>query len=160
MAALYEFSAQLNNGEIQSLGQYQGKVLLFVNTASKCGFTHQYEGLEKLQRTFVNQGFSVLAFPCNQFGKQEPGDDAEIQQFCTLTYQIDFPLFKKIDVNGDHAHPIFTYLKSQAPGILGSKSIKWNFTKFLVDKAGKVVKRYSPATTPQTIASDIQALLQ
>jgi glutathione peroxidase len=134
-------------------------VLLIVNTASKCGFTPQYEGLEALHRTYKDRGFEVLAFPCNQFGAQEPGDAAEIANFCSLTYDVTFPVFAKIEVNGDGTAPLFRFLKDQAPGLLGSRGIKWNFTKFLVDRSGKVVDRYAPTTKPEDIAKDIEALL-
>lgn len=147
------------DGSTTDLSDHAGKVLLIVNVASKCGFTPQYEGLEALQRYFGGKGFSVLGFPCNQFGAQEPGDAEEIANFCKLTYDVDFPLYAKIDVNGDDAAPIYKYLKDEAPGLLGSKAIKWNFTKFLVDRSGKVVKRYAPQTKPEEIASDIEALV-
>lgn len=136
-----------------------GKALLIVNVASQCGYTPQYTGLVALHGELAGQGFAVVGVPCNQFGAQEPGDAAEIANFCSLTYAVDFPLFAKIDVNGDQAAPLYTYLKSEAPGLLGSEAIKWNFTKFLVDRAGKVVKRYAPQTKPVDITSDIQALL-
>jgi glutathione peroxidase len=133
--------------------------MLIVNVASKCGFTPQYEGLEALQRQYRDKGFTVLGFPCNQFGQQEPGNAEEIANFCKLTYDVDFPIFAKIDVNGDDAAPIYKYLKDEAPGLLGSKAIKWNFTKFLVDRSGKVVKRYAPQTKPEELKQDIEALL-
>ena len=147
------------NGSQADLSAHKGKVLLVVNVASKCGFTPQYEGLEALQRKYDGKGFSVLGFPCNQFGAQEPGDAEEIANFCKLTYDVSFPLMGKIDVNGDNAAPIYQHLKDEAPGLLGSKSIKWNFTKFLVDRSGKVVKRYPPQAKPEDLASDIEALL-
>jgi len=159
MTTVMDFSAALANGEDTALSQFSGKVLLIVNTASKCGFTPQYEGLESLHKRFGDQGFSVLAFPCNQFGAQEPGTEAEIQSFCDLNYQTSFPLFSKIEVNGAASHPLFTHLKEQAPGVLGSKRIKWNFTKFLINKDGEVVKRYAPSTKPEAIARHIEALL-
>jgi len=159
MSTAHDFSATLANGEETSLATYQGKVLLIVNTASKCGFTPQYTGLESLQKTFGSRGFSVLAFPCNQFGAQEPGTESEIQSFCEMNYQTTFPLFSKIEVNGAASHPLFTHLKEQAPGVLGSKGIKWNFTKFLVNQPGEVIKRYAPSTKPEAIAQDIEALL-
>ena len=159
MTTVMDFSAVLANGEPQDLNDYQGKVLLIVNTASKCGFTPQYTGLESLHQTYGERGFSVLAFPCNQFGGQEPGSEEEIQSFCDLNYQTSFPLFSKIEVNGAASHPLYAYLKEQAPGVLGSKRIKWNFTKFLVNQEGEVVKRYAPSTKPEAIASDIEALL-
>jgi glutathione peroxidase len=158
VAGIYDFSAKLLAGEDVSLRQFQGKVLLIVNTASKCGFTPQYRGLEDLHREFAPRGFSVLGFPCNQFGAQEPGRADEIREFCSSTYDVTFPLFDKIDVNGSKAHLLFQYLKQQQSGLLGS-SIKWNFTKFLVDRAGKVVARYAPTATPQGMRGDIQKLL-
>ncbi|MDA8986373.1 glutathione peroxidase [Luminiphilus sp.] len=159
MSTVMEFSATLNNGNEVALGDYAGKVLLIVNTASKCGFTPQYTGLESLQKTYSANGFSVLAFPCNQFGGQEPGTEQDIESFCDLNYQTTFPLFSKIEVNGASSHPLFTHLKSEAPGVLGSKRIKWNFTKFLINQQGEVVKRYAPSTKPEAIAKDIEALL-
>ncbi|MBT5488821.1 MAG: glutathione peroxidase [Halieaceae bacterium] len=159
MSTVTDFSATLSNGNEVALGDYAGKVLLIVNTASKCGFTPQYTGLESLQKTYSANGFSVLAFPCNQFGGQEPGNEQEIESFCDLNYQTSFPLFSKIEVNGASSHPLFTHLKSEAPGVLGSKRIKWNFTKFLVNQQGQVVKRYAPSTKPEAIAKDIEALL-
>lgn len=159
MTTVMDFSAVLANGEPKNLNDYQGKVLLIVNTASKCGFTPQYTGLESLHQTYGERGFSVLAFPCNQFGGQEPGSEEEIQSFCDLNYQTSFPLFSKIEVNGAASHPLYAHLKEQAPGVLGSKRIKWNFTKFLVNQHGEVVKRYAPSTKPEAIASDIEALL-
>ncbi len=159
MSTVMDFSATLSNGNEVALGDYAGKVLLIVNTASKCGFTPQYTGLESLQKTYSANGFSVLAFPCNQFGGQEPGTEQEIESFCDLNYQTSFPLFSKIEVNGASSHPLFTHLKSEAPGVLGSKRIKWNFTKFLVNQQGEVVKRYAPSTKPEAIAEDIEALL-
>ena len=159
MSTVMDFSATLSNGDEVALGDYAGKVLLIVNTASKCGFTPQYTGLESLQKTYSDNGFSVLAFPCNQFGGQEPGTEQDIESFCDLNYQTTFPLFSKIAVNGASSHPLFTHLKSEAPGVLGSKRIKWNFTKFLVNQQGEVVKRYAPSTKPEAIAKDIEALL-
>ena len=147
------------DGSTTDLSPEKGKVMLIVNVASKCGFTPQYEGLEALQRQYRDKGFSVLGFPCNQFGSQEPGDAEEIASFCKLTYDVDFPIYAKIDVNGDDAAPIYKYLKDKAPGLLGSKAIKWNFTKFLVDRSGKVVKRYAPQTKPEELKQDIEALL-
>jgi len=147
------------DGSPTDLSAYQGKVLLVVNVASKCGFTPQYEGLEALHRRYSGKGFEVLGFPCNQFGAQEPGDAEEIANFCSLTYEVTFPLLGKIDVNGPNAAPLYKHLKKEAPGVLGSEAIKWNFTKFLVDRSGKVVKRYAPQTKPQDIARDIEALL-
>ena len=147
------------DGSTADLSDHKGQVMLIVNVASKCGFTPQYEGLEALQRKYDGKGFSVLGFPCNQFGAQEPGDAEEIASFCKLTYDVSFPLYGKIDVNGDNAAPIYKHLKDEAPGLLGSKSIKWNFTKFLVDRAGKVVKRYAPQIKPEELTRDIEALL-
>jgi glutathione peroxidase len=141
------------------LSAYTGQVLLIANTASQCGFTPQYEGLEALQRKYRDRGFTVLAFPCNQFGAQEPGDAAEIASFCSTTYDVTFPIFPKVEVNGPDAAPLFEHLKAEAPGLLGSMGIKWNFTKFLVDRSGAAVKRYAPATTPEAISPDIEALL-
>ena len=142
-----------------SLAELDGRAYLVVNTASKCGFTPQYEGLEALWQDYQAKGLRVAGFPCNQFGAQEPGDEGQISEFCELNYGVSFPLFKKVDVNGDQAHPLFVQLKSQAPGLLGSKGIKWNFTKFLVDGQGKVVKRYAPTTKPEDLRADIEALL-
>ncbi len=159
MTAITDFTVKTADGTAASLGPYRGKVLLIVNTASKCGFTPQYEGLEALHRDYADRGFEVLAFPCNQFGGQEPGDAAEIANFCTLTYDVTFPVFAKVDVNGAGADPLFERLKSDAPGVLGSKAIKWNFTKFLVGRDGAVVDRYAPTTKPEDIRKDIEKLL-
>ena len=159
MPTIYDYSAVLNNGQEVSLKEYQGKVLLIVNTASACGFTPQYEGLEKLYQEFSGQGLEILAFPCNQFGKQESGSDDEIKNFCDLNFNISFPLFQKVDVNGDNAHPLYQHLKKEATGLLGSQKIKWNFTKFLVDKDGKVIERYGSITKPENIKDDIRKLL-
>ena len=159
MSRIHEVPVKAADGSTADLSDHDGDVLLIVNVASKCGFTPQYEGLEALQKRYSGKGFSVLGFPCNQFGAQEPGDAAEIASFCKLTYAVDFPIFAKIDVNGDDAAPLYQYLKEEAPGLLGSKKIKWNFTKFLVDRAGKVVKRYAPQTKPEELAGDIEALL-
>jgi len=156
--SVHDFSAKLNGGREKKLSDYDGEVLLIVNTASKCGFTPQYEGLQGLHAKFKRRGFEVLAFPCDQFGHQEPGSDNQIRSFCEVNFGIEFPLFSKIEVNGDDAHPLFKYLKSQKGGLLGS-SIKWNFTKFLVDRAGYVVDRYAPIVTPARIAHDIDELL-
>ncbi|TGU71417.1 glutathione peroxidase [Geomonas terrae] len=160
MASIFEIQVQTADGETKTLGEYRGQVMLIVNTASKCGFTPQYKGLEALYRKYASQGFVVLGFPCNQFGAQEPGDAAEIQNFCSLTYDVTFPLFAKIDVNGPEAAPIFQYLKTAAKGLLGSEAIKWNFTKFLVDRHGKVLERYAPTTTPESLEKDVEAALQ
>ena len=159
MNAITDFQVKTADGGQASLEEYRGKVLLIVNTASKCGFTPQYEGLEALHRDYAERGFEVLAFPCNQFGAQEPGDAAEIANFCSLTYDVTFPVFAKIDVNGAKADPLFERLKSDAPGVLGSKAIKWNFTKFLVNRDGEVVDRYAPTTKPEDIRKDIEKLL-
>ena len=159
MTTITDMEVTAVDGGTASLDTWRGKVLLIVNTASKCGFTPQYEGLEALHREYGAKGFEVLGFPCNQFGAQEPGDAAEIANFCTLTYDVTFPMFAKIDVNGSGADPLFERLKRDAPGVLGSKAIKWNFTKFLVDRAGKTVARYAPTTKPEDIRRDIEALL-
>jgi glutathione peroxidase len=158
MSSIYDFTATSLAGEDVSLKQFAGQVLLIVNTASACGFTPQYKGLEKLQQAYGPRGFSILGFPCNQFGRQEPGNAAQIQQFCASNYAVSFPMFDKIDVNGDHAHPLYQYLKSEKSGLLGP-SIKWNFTKFLVDRSGKVVARHAPTTTPEALTKEIEALL-
>ena len=158
MASIYDFSATSLAGEDTPLKRFEGKVLLIVNTASACGFTPQYKGLEALQQSFGPRGFSVLGFPCNQFGRQEPGSAAEIGQFCSSNLAVSFPMFDKIDVNGDNAHPLYQYLKGEKSGLLGS-AIKWNFTKFLIDRSGKVVGRYAPTTTPEALTKDIEALL-
>jgi glutathione peroxidase len=158
MSSVHDFSAKSLAGEDVSLTQFKGKVLLIVNTASKCGFTPQYRGLEALHRELSPRGFAVLGFPCNQFGGQEPGNAEQIEQFCSSQYDVSFPMFEKIDVNGFSAHPLYNYLKREKSGLLGS-SIKWNFTKFLVDRSGKVVARYAPTATPDTIKKDIEALL-
>ena len=154
-----DFTAKLPNGEDISLAEKAGKVLLVVNTASRCGFTPQYDGLEALYRKHKEAGFEVVAFPCNQFGAQEPGNAEEIQSFCKLTYDVTFPLMAKVDVNGDDATPLYQWMKGEAPGLMGSKSIKWNFTKFLIDRSGKVVKRYAPTDKPDGIEKDIAKLL-
>lgn len=159
MPAITDLTVKAADGTAVDLSAYAGKVLLIVNTASKCGFTPQYEGLEALHRQFGDRGFEVLGFPCNQFGAQEPGDAAEIANFRSLTYDVTFPVFAKIDVNGANADPLFVALKKQAPGILGTEGIKWNFTKFLVGKDGQVVERYAPTTKPEAIAADIEKLL-
>ena len=153
--SVYEFSAKLNNGADQPLASYKGKVLLIVNTASKCGFTPQYKGLQDLYGKYHDNGLEVLGYPCDQFGHQEPGSDAEIKSFCETNYAVNFPLFSKIEVNGDNAHPLYKFLKSEKGGLL-SDGIKWNFTKFLVDKHGNVVERFAPTTTPEKIAGDIE----
>ncbi len=159
MASIYDFSVKDIDGKQQSLAAYKGKAILVVNVASKCGFTPQYTGLEALYQKFRDQGLVVLGFPCDQFGHQEPGDEAEIKNFCALNYDVQFPLFAKIEVNGANTDPLYQYLKREAKGLLGSESIKWNFTKFLVDKNGKVAKRYAPTDTPESIEKDIAAVL-
>ena len=159
MTSIYDFSARTIDGSEIALDHYRGKVLLIVNTASKCGFTPQYDGLEKLHEQLSDRGLAILGFPCNQFGQQEPGDAAEIASFCRLTYDVKFPMFAKIDVNGADAHPLYKWLKGQAKGLLGSEGIKWNFTKFLVDRDGRVVDRYAPTTKPEAIRADIEKLL-
>lgn len=159
MTPITDYTVRRADGAMTDLSAYRGQVLLIVNTASKCGFTPQYEGLEALHRQYGARGFEVLGFPCNQFGAQEPGDAAEIANFCSLTYDVTFPVFAKIDVNGAGAAPLFERLKNDAPGLMGSKSIKWNFTKFLIDRDGKVVRRYAPTTKPEAIEADIEALL-
>ena len=157
--SIYDFSAQTLDGKPAPLADWQGKVVLIVNTASKCGFTPQYAGLEALYRKYKDRGFVVLGFPCNQFGSQEPGNAEEIANFCSLTYDVDFPMMSKIDVNGPKTHPLYTYLKHAKKGVLGSEGIKWNFTKFLVDRTGDVKGRFAPTDTPQSLESSIEALL-
>lgn len=159
MDSIYDFSATDIGGHDVPLSHYRGKVLLIVNTASKCGFTPQYAELEQLQRQLADKGLVVLGFPCNQFGGQEPGDAAEIASFCKLTYDVSFPLFAKIDVNGPRASPLFDWLKQQAPGLLGSRAVKWNFTKFLIDREGQVAARFAPLAKPAALVSEIEALL-
>lgn len=159
MSTLYSFNATSLAGAPVSLDTYRGKVLLIVNTASECGFTPQYAGLQKLYDQYESRGFSVLGFPCNQFGKQEPGEAAQIGAFCERNYGVTFPMFGKIDVKGGNAHPLYRYLTDEAPGIFGLKAIKWNFTKFLVDRNGNIVKRYAPSTKTDEIAADIEKLL-
>ena len=158
-ASLYDIGVKSISGETQSLGAYRGKTLLIVNVASQCGFTPQYAGLEALYRKYKEQGFVVLGFPCNQFGRQEPGTDSEIQQFCATTYDVTFPVFAKIDVNGAAAHPLYELLKSAKPGLLGTEAIKWNFTKFLVNGLGDVVVRYAPSDTPEKLDRVIAEVL-
>ena len=155
MTTVYDFSAKTIDGKARKLSDYKGKVLLVVNTASQCGFTPQYKGLEALYEKYKDKGFAVLGFPSNQFGQQEPGPDSEIAEFCEMNYGVTFPMFSKIDVNGDAAHPLFQYLTSTKKGLLGSEAIKWNFTKFLVDKEGNVVERYAPTTKPEELDKDI-----
>ena len=157
--SIYQFSVEDIKGRTQSLETYRGEVLLIVNTASKCGFTPQYAGLESLHTTFGEKGLKVLGFPCNQFGQQEPGDNSQVAEFCEVNYGVSFPMFAKIDVNGAQAHPMFDWLKQGAPGVLGSQKIKWNFTKFLVDRDGTTIKRFAPTTKPEDMREEIQALL-
>jgi len=157
--SIYQFTADNNRNEEVKLSDYQDKVVLIVNTASACGFTPQYKGLQNLYEKHQSKGLEVLAFPCNQFKNQEKGNNEEIKSFCDLQFNIKFPLFSKIDVNGDNAHPLFSFLKEQAPGILGSKGIKWNFTKFLINRQGEVLKRYAPTTKPEAIEAHIEELL-
>ena len=159
MTVAYDFTATDIDGHQRPLSEFAGQVLLVVNVASRCGFTPQYAGLEQLWRERSGQGLAVLGFPCDQFGHQEPGDEAEIKSFCALNYDVSFPLFAKIEVNGDKAHPLYRFLKSQAKGVLGSEAIKWNFTKFLVDADGKVLRRYAPTDTPERIGKDLAKLL-
>jgi glutathione peroxidase len=156
---VYQFTARSIDGSEQSLGAYRDQVMLIVNVASKCGFTPQYAGLQSLHRKFHQRGFSVLGFPCDQFGQQEPGDEREIKRFCTDSYGVTFPMFAKIEVNGAHTHPLYQYLKQQQPGILGSQGIKWNFTKFLIDRQGVVLRRYGSVDKPEAIEPDVVALL-
>ena len=159
MANVYDFEAQSIDGHTVSLRDYQGKVLLIVNTASACGFTPQFAGLEKLHQEFASQGLVVLGFPCNQFGSQDPGSNEEIGAFCQKNYGVSFPMMAKTEVNGAQAHPLYQWLKGQAPGVLGSEGIKWNFTKFLLNRQGQVVKRYAPLDKPASLSADIAAVL-
>ena len=159
MTTAYDFSARTLDGQDQQLADYKGKAMLVVNTASKCGFTPQYTGLEKLWEAYKDQGLVVLGFPCDQFGHQEPGDADEIRNFCSLNYDVSFPLYEKVEVNGGAAHPLWKWLKQEKPGLLGMESIKWNFTKFLIDKNGRVVKRYAPTDTPEKIEKDLASVL-
>lgn len=159
MTTIADFKAELPNGTEIDLAEKKGKVLLVVNTASKCGFTPQYDGLEKVYQKYADQGFEVIGFPCNQFGGQEPGTADEIEQFCKVNFGVTFPLMKKVEVNGPGATPLFDWMKQEAPGLMGSKAIKWNFTKFLIDRDGNVVKRFAPADRPEAIAKHIEKLL-
>jgi len=159
MASFYDFTVDDIHGKPVKLDRYKGKVVLVVNTASKCGFTPQYKGLEALYRKYHDEGLEVLGFPCNQFGAQEPGSESEIEQFCEINYGVTFPMFAKVDVNGDGTAPVYKFLKSAKPGLLGSEAIKWNFTKFLVDRGGKVVARFAPNDTPESIAGDVEKAL-
>lgn len=158
--SVFNFTVYDNKSSEKKMSDYQGKVLLIVNTASKCGFTPQYDGLEALYKKYADQGFEVLAFPCNQFGKQEPGSSEEIKEFCQLNFSTTFPLFQKVDVNGKDASDLFEFLKQKAPGVLGTKSIKWNFTKFLVDRTGESVQRFAPKVKPEDLISEIERLLK
>ena len=158
-ASIYGFQVADITGQSVSLESFRGRTLLIVNVASKCGFTPQYDGLEDMYKNYKDRGLEILAFPCNQFGSQEPGTDAEIQSFCKTKYEVTFPLFSKVDVNGPSAAPLFKFLKTEAPGLLGSEAIKWNFTKFLIDKTGKVVRRYAPTDTPEAISKDLSKIL-
>ncbi len=160
MESIYDIEVETIHGQKKKLQDYKGKALLVVNVASKCGFTPQYDGLQKLYKQYGEHGFEILAFPCNQFASQEPGEAQEIKKFCSLTYDVTFPLFAKVDVNGKSAHPLFKFLKNEAPGVLGTKAIKWNFTKFLIDKNGNVVKRFSPRDEPEKLADDIIEILK
>ena len=160
MKHFYDFSVRTITGEEQSMSMYKDKVVLIVNVASECGYTPQYEGLEKLYKTYQKQGLEILAFPCNQFGGQEPGTAKQIQNFCKVNFGVTFPLFAKIDVNGEHTDPLYVYLKEKAPGILWTEGIKWNFTKFLIDRKGNVITRYGSSAKPAEIAEDIEKLLK
>jgi glutathione peroxidase len=157
--SIYQYSATNIKGQEVELSDYQGSVLLIVNTASKCGFTPQFEGLENLHKELEGQGLAILGFPCNQFGSQDPGGDGQIEEFCQLNYGVSFPMFSKVEVNGRGAHPLYTFLKKEARGLMGSQTIKWNFTKFLVSREGEVISRYAPNDTPEQIKADIQKLL-
>ncbi|WP_410982349.1 glutathione peroxidase [Bacillus cereus] len=156
---VYEFSAKIITGEEKSLREYEGKVLLIVNVASKCGFTPQYKGLQAIYEKYKEQGLEILGFPCNQFGGQEPGTEEEITSFCELNYGVTFPMFAKVDVKGDKSHPLYTYMTDQAPGILGMKAVKWNFTKFLIRRDGKVMDRFAPQTKPEELEKEIEKVL-
>ena len=156
---IYDFSAQSISGKDVPLSEFKGKVMLIVNTASKCGFTPQFGGLEELHKTYAGQGLAVIGFPCNQFGSQDPGDNSEIAGFCQVNYGVSFPMMGKIDVNGPTAHPLYAWMSAEAPGLLGSKAIKWNFTKFLVGKDGQVIRRYAPTDKPADMAKDVEAAL-
>ncbi|GKT25520.1 glutathione peroxidase [Acidovorax sp. SUPP3334] len=160
MTCAYDFEARQMNGQTVPLRQYQGQILLIVNTASACGFTPQFAGLEALHQRYASQGLAVLGFPCNQFGRQDPGSNDEIASFCQLNYGVSFPMMAKIDVNGAQADPLYHWLKAEAPGLLGTKAIKWNFTKFLIGRDGQVLRRYGPRDTPQSMAGDIEAALK
>lgn len=159
MSSIYDFTAETIDGAPAPLADYRDKVVLIVNTASQCGFTRQYAGLEELYRKHRDRGFVILGFPCNQFGAQEPGDEEEIKTFCSLTYDVDFPMMRKIDVNGPKAHPLYAYLKAAKKGVLGTQGIKWNFTKFLIDRKGQVVGRFAPTVEPKALEGAIERLL-
>ncbi len=159
MTSIYDFEAATIQGSNNKLEQYRGKVLLIINTASKCGLTPQFEGLEALYNQYKDKGLAIIGFPCNQFGQQDPGNNDEIQEFCQMNYGVSFPMYAKIDVNGSDTHPLYQYLKDEAPGLMGSKKIKWNFTKFLVNKEGDVIKRFAPATKPEKLANAIEKAL-
>ena len=159
MSNIYQFEAELLEGETKALADYKGKVMLIVNTASACGFTPQFGGLEKIHQAYKDRGLSVLGFPCNQFGSQDPGSNETIASFCQLNYGVSFPMMEKVKVNGPDAHPLYQWLCAEAPGLLGSKAIKWNFTKFLVGRDGRVIKRYAPQDSPEKMAKDIEAAL-
>lgn len=157
--SIYDFEVKTIDGETVRLDRYRGKTLLIVNTASQCGYTPQYTGLESLYQKYQSRDLVVLGFPCNQFGEQEPGDEKEIKEFCSLRFNVSFPMFAKVDVNGDAAHPLYKYLKKESKGILGTESVKWNFTKFLVDKSGKVLERYAPNVKPEELEGDLTKVL-
>ena len=157
--SIYDIMVQTINGEQKSLAEYKDKVIMVVNVASKCGFTPQYEGLEKMYRNLKDQGLVILGFPCNQFLSQEPGDEKEIAQFCSLTYNVSFPMFSKVDVNGSNTHPLYQFLKSELTGVLGTKDVKWNFTKFLIGRNGEPIKRYAPRDTPEKMLKDVEKSL-
>lgn len=159
MSSVYDFQVKTNQGSLKSIQDFKGQVLLIVNVASACGFTPQYTGLEQLYKKYQAKGFTILGFPCNQFGGQEPGSDTEIQQFCELNFGVSFPLMSKIDVNGKNSDPLFQFLKEKAPGVLGTEMIKWNFTKFLIDKTGEKITRFAPNTTPEELETEILKLL-
>jgi glutathione peroxidase len=159
MSNIYDFEVTTINGKASKLNKYKGKVLLVVNTASKCGLTPQFKGLESLYKKYKDKGLEIIGFPCNQFGQQDPGTNDEIQEFCQMNYGVSFPMYAKIDVNGNNTHPLYQHLKDEAPGLLGSKKIKWNFTKFLVNKNGDVIKRFAPTVTPEKLESEIKAAL-
>lgn len=157
--SIYDFKVKMPNGSEVSMDQYKGKTILVVNVASKCGYTKQYEGLEALHKKYKDKGLVIIGFPCNQFGGQEPGSDEEIQKFCKLTYGVDFPVMAKIEVNGEGAHPLYKYLKTKASGLLGTEAIKWNFTKFLIDKTGQKIQRFAPQTEPKELEKEIEKII-